>query len=125
MTDYLGQGIKYPLQLVAGRVNTVSDVDNINQSLYNIFSTPKGSNLMNREYGFRGHELSFEPNDSVLESMLRLFIEEAIVAFEPRVRFKKAAFSTEADRCTMAVYYEIRSSKELGFFGYPFNRNLT
>lgn len=77
------------------------------------------------DYGSRLEEVLFEQNDEVLQSMLRLFIYEAIRDWEKRVRFEDVEFErVSPDRVNCIISYKILKSNEIDSFVYPFYQQL-
>ena len=121
---YLGQGLKYPLQLEGGSIALNNGIPLVEQSIITILNTPKGSRFFLPEFGSRLKELIFEPNDDVLEDLLRVFIYEAIRDWEKRARFVSVSFTREVDVTYCEIRYSVLPSNEVNSFIYPFYRNL-
>ncbi len=121
---YLGQGIKYPTKIVNGTVQLANDDSLIQQSISIILSTPKGSRFMLPEFGSRLNEVLFEPNDEVLQDMLKVFIYEAISEWETRVRFSNVSFTISENAVFCEIFYKVLRSNEINSFVYPFYRQL-
>ena len=63
----------------------LSDIEVLNQSITNLFNTPKGSRFFNRRYGTNLQSLVFENiNDNLLD-IISVIIFQEIREFEPRV----------------------------------------
>lgn len=125
---YLGQTLKQPIQIDGlGRATTVKSDANIAQALAFLLATPKGTRFMMPEYGSRIEELIFEPNDQILESLMRTFVYEAIEEWERRVRFVNITFSypeNQQERIDCRIFYRDLASNEIESFVYPFYRQL-
>ena len=81
---------------------TVSDLEDIKQSLLRLFSTPKGSVPFNRNYGTTLRSLLFE-ND-IDASDVAMFLYMDITDFEPRVQLSPYNISiTQIDRNTYSI----------------------
>jgi len=74
MSEYLGVGLQFPLNLVDGSANLVSDNLLIQQSIVDILNTPKGGRFFLPQYGSRLRELIFEVNDDLLIDLMKVFI---------------------------------------------------
>ena len=75
----LGRGVSYPLNKSAsGGLDYTEDIQRINQSLFLIFETPKGSRLMMPEFGSDIHLYKFDPLDRALMERLRYTITKDI-----------------------------------------------
>lgn len=92
----LGKGISFPMnKSVSNGLSYSEDVKRINQSLFLIFETPKGSRLMLPEFGSDIHKYRFDPLDSVLLERLRYTITEDVRRWEPRVTLTSVEFLTD------------------------------
>lgn len=121
---YIGTALKRPLEITKGEPTIVGDVELIGQSIMDILSTPTGTRFFLREYGSRIDELMFEPNDSVLKTLLRHFIKEAINLWEKRVRFEDIDFQFEEATIKCSILVSIVATNRLETFVYPFYREL-
>ena len=125
MRAYLGQGLAMPLVLRQGAVDTISDIPLIEQSIITILNTPKGSRFFLPEFGSRLKELLFEPNDDVLQDLLRFFVFEALRDWEKRAEFVDIVFDKPSeDVLNCEIKYRILQSNEINSFIYPFYRQL-
>lgn len=123
--DYLGVGVRFPVAVdTYGRQALVDDVTLVKQSLARIFNTPVGTDFVNRRFGSRVHELRFEPNSRILQSLLEYFIEDAIEAWENRVRYLGTDFEiVGADQLNCTVRYSLRAGGQPDSFVFPFYRD--
>ena len=122
---YLGQALALPLVLRQGAVSTISDTELIEQSITTILNTPKGSRFFLPEFGSRLKELMFEPNDEVLQDLLRLFIFEAMREWEKRCEFVDVEFSKPSgESIDCAIKYRILQSNQINSYVFPFYRKL-
>lgn len=123
--SYLGQAIKYPLQLTNGTIQLQSGSALVAQSIKTILSTPVGSVFSNREFGSRIKELVFEPNDTLLVNLLTHVIADAVAKWESRVQFITASFSFDYDNglINCMVVYRLLSSNEINAVLFPYQRN--
>lgn len=124
---YLGKALYLPIQLSKGAGVLSDGVRSVIQSAISILTTPIGSRFMLRSYGSRIEELQFEPNDKVLENMLRLFVIDALSEWERRAEFKDATITfpvEQPDRVDVQVFFRILSSNEIDSFVFPYYRKL-
>lgn len=122
---YLGIGMKLPIGLVGGAAETVSGSLCVEQSIMSILTTPIGSRFFLYDYGSRLDELLFEPNDIVLEDLLRLFIFESLIKWEKRAKFTDIEFGFSDVRVDCVIKYKLLPSNEINSFIFPFYRKLT
>lgn len=126
VSGLLGKGIKYPF--IPSRTNGVSTnewIDRINQSLFILFSTRKGTRLMNPEFGSNIENYRFDPLDSVLLDKLEYEIENCIKLWEKRINIDKIDFnldSTTIDNHILyiTINYSIINTDVVGNYVYPF-----
>ena len=72
----LGRGPSFPYKKSGtGGLASTEDINRINQSLFLIFETPKGSRLMMPEFGSDLRKYRFDPLDKVLMERIRYTIE--------------------------------------------------
>ena len=122
---YLGVAIKYPLQLVGGRpVYTSNGREVIEEAISSLLSTVRGSRFFLPEWGSRLEEAIGEQADSVLESLLRMFIDESITTWEKRVNFEDVTFDFKTDVVNCKITYRVLASNEIDSFIYPFYKEL-
>lgn len=62
-----------------------TDIDLVFDSIRQIIETEVGERLLEPEFGSRIRELIFEPDDSVFQNKVAVYITDAINIFEPRV----------------------------------------
>jgi phage baseplate assembly protein W len=126
--DFLGQGIKWPLQVDSfGRIALQSGPDLIKQSLKILFQESVSSELFREHYGSRMMRGMFEPNDAIIKSLLDFYIVDAIERWERRIEIVDIKYDQPPDQpalinCT--VFYTIKQSSEIDSFIYPYYREL-
>jgi phage baseplate assembly protein W len=119
---YLGTALKYPITLVGGCPINVSGIEAIEQSLLDILNTLISSVFFLPEYGSRVEELIFEPNDEVVESLLSVFIEEAIGDWEKRTKFVGVTFERKDAAINCHIVHQIIGLNKLTTTVYTFYR---
>lgn len=124
MSDYLGVGLEFPLNLVNGSANLVRDSKLIENSIKDILNTPKGTRFFLPQYGSRLRELTFEPNDDILIDLMNLFIIEAITKWEKRVSVDEVTFDVEESVVYCTIKCDILNKNEVDTFIFPFYRKL-
>lgn len=122
----LGRGPSFPYnKSTTGGLEYTEDIDRINQSLFIIFETPKGSRLMMPEFGSDLRKYRFDPLDKVLMERIRYTITEDIKRWEPRISLVSIEFFADndaIDNSTLYVYisYRIINSTVVGNYVYPY-----
>lgn len=121
--NYIGIGLDQPLN-ISGTSQTISGVELITKSIKRILSTPVGSTFFRPEFGSRIHELKFEQNDSVLQSLMTTFIDDAISSWETRVKLESVVYEVSTELLNCGITFRILNSNEIHSFVYPFYREL-
>jgi hypothetical protein len=131
--EFLGKGLKFPFtfQRRSGGAQistaTSSDHAHIHESIRQILGTKKGERFMRPDFGTRLHELVFEPNDQLLDGLIRHEVMEALDAWEPRIIVIDVTVGTDsADEHLVLVNisYRLISSQIESNMVFPFWREL-
>src|SRR5688500_12417553 len=86
MSDFLGVGWAFPVQLDARRRFALARHErDIEEAILMILLTPKGQRVMRPEFGCRIHDLIFAPNDDTTMGMADYYVREALAFWEPRI----------------------------------------
>ena len=121
--DYVGSGLAYPVGMdVRGNFKLSSEAANVEESIDIILRTNLGERVYRPEFGSRLSELAFEPVNSETLLKTRLYIEEALSMWEPRIKLKKvtAEPNSEKDTIMIEIIYQIKNSPDLNSMIYPF-----
>lgn len=128
ISKLIGQGPAFPFvpNSYSG-VNTNEMIERINQSLFILFETPKGSRLMLPTFGSDILKYRFDPIDRVLMERLRYEITESIKRWEPRIILQSVEFlsdSTAIDNNILyiSIYYKLINTPISGNYVYPYRR---
>lgn len=122
--NFLGTTLHSPFEIINGKPILSSNVDNIKKSLNRILSTPIGTKFFLPEYGCRIHELQFEQNDLVLQSLLKIFIAQAINTWEKRVILKNIDTTVNNETCYCSINFKVIANNSNDTFIYPFYKNI-
>lgn len=101
----LGRGISFPLNTPSGGLEYSEGISRINQSLFMIFETPKGSRLMMPEFGSDLHKYRFDPLDYALMEKIRYTITEDIKRWEPRIALTSIEFLADNEAIDNSTLY--------------------
>lgn len=121
--DYVGSGLAYPLNIdVRGNFKLSSESENIEESINIILRTNLGERVYRPDFGSRLSELTFEPVNSETLLKTRLYVEEALSRWEPRIKLKKVSAepNLEKNAISIEITYQIKNSPELNSMIYPF-----
>jgi len=112
MPAFYYRGPGFPIQKSAdGYLNFKTDRELIKDSLRQILGTHIGERVMVPEFGSRIPELVFEPDDSILVNLARLYIEQSVARWEPRIFIKNVIAKIDNDRSTLILTIDYRIIK--------------
>ena len=119
---FLGKGVSLSFELGNdGAVRLSSLQELVKESIFIILSTKIGERVMNYNFGCEIHELMFEINNSVTQSRARMYVNDAIVKWEPRVEIKSVDVESIAgNELVIDVSYYIRETNVVDNLVYPF-----
>lgn len=120
--DFLGRGIRYPISVKRGQLCTSSGEQSIKDSIILILSTTKGERVMRPSFGCRLNELVFAPNNMGTATLIRNYIEEALLNWEPRIEVENITVDPRADQSVLdiSIDYIVNSSNNKDNLVYPF-----
>lgn len=122
----LGKGPSFPYNKSStGGLAYTESITRINQSLFLIFETPKGSRLMMPEFGSDLRKYRFDPLDTVLMEKVRFTITEDIKRWEPRISLTSIEFLADNDAIDnsilyVSINYRIINTTVSGNYVYPY-----
>ncbi|MDZ8086061.1 MAG: GPW/gp25 family protein [Nostoc sp. DedQUE12b] len=120
---HLGKGWAFPLGVsVQGTVQQSSIIPNIEESILIILRTRLGERVYRPDFGCRLEELIFAPMNTQTLLLAKLYTQEALVKWEPRIILD--AVRTEPDpvrgRLDIIIEYHPRNSHEQRSLVFPF-----
>lgn len=122
----LGRGPSFPLNKSdRGGLSLTEDIKRINQSLFLIFETPKGSRLMMPEFGSDIHKYKFDPLDEILMERIRYTITEDVKRWEPRIALTSVEFLSDSAAIDnnilyVSINYKLINSDVSANYVYPY-----
>lgn len=121
--DYIGSGFAAPLQInVQGGIQLSNRTANLEESICIILRTSLGERVYRSNFGSRLSELAYEPLNLQTLLQIRLYVEEAIEMWEPRITLR--GVQTEPDpmrgKVNITLSYQPKDSHDLRSFVYPF-----
>ena len=124
----IGRGWAFPPRFKADTNETVmaEGVDDINQSLYILFTTEIGERVMQPNYGSAMKSMIFESINEHFKSYMRLVLTRSISLYEARIKPISIEFSedeTLEGRYLMHLDYYVLATKQKNSFVYPFYLN--
>ncbi len=126
--EFLGQGLAFPLQVdPQGGIALARGDHDIAQAIRVILGTVPGERVMRPEFGCRIHELIFAPNNAATEGLMKLYVEEALERWEPRIDVQDVMISTpdhddqeHQGAMMVEIKYRIKDTYDERSIIYPF-----
>jgi phage baseplate assembly protein W len=122
--EFIGQGLAFPLQVnPRGEVSLVTGVTDIEQAIGIILGTIPGERVMRPEFGCRAWELIFSPNNAATQSLLILYVRQALEFWEPRIELTNVDVESdpnEPSALLVEIQYEIKATHDQRSIVYPF-----
>lgn len=121
--SHLGEGIAFPLRLtMQGNLQLSPGDRNIEESIQIILRTQPGERVYRPDFGCRLAELTFAPMNTQTLLMVRLYIQEALEQWEPRIVIDD--IRTDPDpmrgRVDVTIIYHAKESHDRRSLVYPF-----
>jgi phage baseplate assembly protein W len=123
--SFLGTGWSFPPEFNAAsrEVQRVSEDEDIQQSLFILFSTYPGERVMQPSYGCELRSMVFEIITESTETAIKDIIARAILFFEPRVDLNLIDLNKdqiEQGILNILVEYTVRTTNTRSNIVYPF-----
>jgi hypothetical protein len=121
--DYIGAGLGFPLQVnVQGGVQLSTGTPNIEESIVIILRTDLGERVYRPNFGSRLSELVFEPMNVQTLMLIRLYVEQALEMWEPRIILKEVLADPDPirGRVDIEIIYQPKNSLDTRSLVYPF-----
>jgi len=124
----LGKGWAFPPQFMVESNETVmvEGVDDINQSLYILFTTEIGERVMQPNYGSALKSMIFESINEHFKSYMRMVLTRSILLYEARIKPISIDFIEDEileGRYLMHLDYYVLSTMQKNSFVFPFYLN--
>ncbi|KST67652.1 GPW/gp25 family protein [Mastigocoleus testarum] len=121
--DYIGAGLGFPIRMnVQGGIQLSADKPNIEESIAIILRTDLGERVYRPNFGSRLSELVFEPLNTQTLLLIRLYVEEALEMWEPRITLQ--GIRTDPDpirgKVDIVITYKPKNSPDIRSLVYPF-----
>lgn len=124
ISDLLGKGWKYPLQLNEQNEITLAEgEEDIQEAIWIILSTAFGERLMHPDFGCGIHELVFAPNNTGTAGLARFYVEDALTRWEARIDVEEVevqADPTQRELLLISISYRVRTTDSRYNLVYPF-----
>ena len=121
--EYLGRGVSFPVRMnQQGNVEFSFGSQNIQESILLILLTEIGERLYRPNFGCRIHELSFAPLNTETLSLMRIYVQEALDLWEPRIIVEDVTAKpfNRTGKVDITIEYRIKGSYDRTSMVYPF-----
>jgi phage baseplate assembly protein W len=122
--DLIGSGWRFPLGIgPRGGIALASDVDELEQAMLLILSTPKRQRIMRPEFGCQIHDLLFAPINASTLAAAEHYVREALAWWEPRIEVVDVLAAPAAERnaaIQMSIRYTVKATNDERSLVYPF-----
>lgn len=123
-TGFLGRGWAFPVGAAAGGDISMAEAEeDIRQAIALILETEPGERVMRPDFGSGLRGLVFQPVNTTTLALVRHRVEEALVAWEPRIDLVDVAVSADQARSgtlLIRIGYQVRASNAFYNLVYPF-----
>ena len=100
------------------------DVALIKQNLTAILTYQIGQRFRQEDFGSRTWECLEEPNVSALNLMIKNFVKDGIVAWEPRIKaLKVLALKPTKESIRLLIYFRVQNSQRVEELNFQYNLN--
>lgn len=122
---FLGRGWAFPPSFSRGGtdVETVSNAEDIQQSLHVLLGTTQGERVLQESFGCDLQGLLFEEGDQWLISRIERTIRDAISSHEPRIKLDDVKITGQDIRggsLSVSIRYTIRGTNSRFNMVFPF-----
>jgi len=120
--SFLGKGVSLSFDISSdGSIRLSSLQELVKESLFIILSTKIGERVMNYNFGCEIHELMFEINNTATQARARMYVNDAIEKWEPRVEIKSIEVeSIVKNEIIIDISYYIKGTNVADNLVYPF-----
>ncbi len=122
----LGTGWAFPLGInVQGGIRLSSEEQDIQEAILIILRTEMGERVYRPDFGCRLSELLFAPLNTNTLFLIRLYIQEALETWEPRIDLEQINLDPDPvlGRVMITLEYRIKDTYDSRSLVYPFYLN--
>jgi uncharacterized protein len=122
-SNLIGSGFALPLRSsVQGGIQLSAEEPNIEESIVIILRTSIGERVYRPNFGSRLSELVFEPLNIQTLLLIRLYVEEAIETWEPRIDLIEVRADPDPVRgkVDIEILYQPKNSSDSRSMVFPF-----
>ena len=121
--EYLGTGWSFPLKTNLQGGFSLSTADQkVREAILIILRTELGERRYRPDFGCRLSELTFAPMNTKTLFLMRLYVEEALQTWEPRIDLDEVVSEPDPilGRVLIKINYRLKNSYEPRSLVYPF-----
>ena len=121
--EFYGRGLAYPLQISAkGGLAESAGMHKIEEAIRVILGTNYGERVMRPRFGCNLKNLMFAPNDSATANLARVYVEEGLRRWEPRIELMDLRIQNDNRQgCLLIdITYRVRATQDVASLIYPF-----
>jgi phage baseplate assembly protein W len=124
MTDIIGSGIAFPLQVDRrGGIALARDETDIDQAIQLILATAPGERPMRPEFGCGVHDFVFDTIDAGTVARMETEVRSALDRWEPRIQVTDIDFDLagmDRGELLIEISYRVRATNHMRNLVYPF-----
>lgn len=120
---YLGQGLRFPLQInTQGSLDLSAEEQSIKESIYIILLTQWGERVYWPNFGCRLSELAFAPINTQTLMLMRIYVEEALEMWEPRIIVDEVLTDPQSSlgKVDITIKYRLQTTSDQRNLVFPF-----
>lgn len=120
---HLGQGISFPMRIDRqGNLTLSREVNSIEESILIILLTELGERRYRPDFGCRIHELAFAPLNSETLILIKIWVQEALEKWEPRIEIENVITKpiNIKGQVDIQIDYRVKNSYDRRSLIYPF-----
>ena len=126
--EIIGTGWAFPprFEIATGETVVVTGPEDINQSLFILFTTELGERVMQPNYGSAFKTMLFENINEHFKSYMRMVLSRSIAVYEARIKPTRLDFIADEDlegRYLMNLEYIIVATRQKNSFIFPLYLN--
>ena len=122
--SFLGRGWAFPVAPDrTADILMAEDGQDVRQAILLILETSKGERVMRPDFGCGLRRLVFEPMSAALKTLVRKEVQDALVAWEPRIDVQSVMVTEEKSirgGLSIDIRYVIRATNTFYNLVYPF-----
>ncbi|MEM9213227.1 MAG: GPW/gp25 family protein [Cyanobacteria bacterium P01_F01_bin.150] len=122
----VGAGFAFPATVnIQGSIQLSADTPNLEESIRIVLGTKLGERVYRPNFGSRLSELVFEPMNAHTMTLIRLYVEEALEQWEPRITLRQVitepdSMANDPGLVNIHILYSPKDEADIRSMVYPF-----